>query len=83
MKKITSYVKAKTDRYLAIHDEFLDELKYSEFSNFLSSSGEKYYKNQKMLSFFQNINTYIAGLQDALQLIEILDSNHNRLKSSI
>lgn len=62
MKKITSYVKAKTEKCLAIHDEYQDNFHYNEFSDFLSSFAEKHYKNEKMLAFFQNLNESIVGV---------------------
>ena len=73
MKKITSYVKAKTDKCLAIHDEYLDEFHNCEFGIFLSSTAEKHYKNEKMLAFFQNINIYIGDLTKE-ELAEYLET---------
>ncbi len=73
MKKITSYVKAKTDRYLAIHDEFRDELNYCEFGDFLSSSAEKHYKNKRMLAFFQRLNASIDGVTKEM-LVDYLEN---------
>ena len=34
MKKITSYVKAKTEKCLAIHDEYQDDFHYIAFGHF-------------------------------------------------
>ena len=42
MKKITAYVKAKTERCLAIHDDYQDNFHYNEFGDFLSSLAEKH-----------------------------------------
>ena len=73
MKKITSYVKAKTEKYLVIHDEIQDEFHYSEFGNFLSSNAEKHYKNEKMLAYFQNLNTTIGDVTKE-ELVEYLET---------
>lgn len=73
MKKITSYVKTKTEKCLAIHDDYQDEFHYCEFGTFLSSSAEKYYKNEKMLAYFQNLNTSIGGVTKE-ELVEYLET---------
>jgi hypothetical protein len=59
MENITAYVKEKTEKCIAIHDEYLDAFNNSEFDTFLSLIAEKHYKNEKMLTFFRNLNTYI------------------------
>jgi hypothetical protein len=73
MKKITSYVKAKTEKCLAIHDDYQDNFHYNEFGDFLSSLAEKHYKNEKMLDFFRNINDSISGVTKA-ELVEYLET---------
>lgn len=73
MKKVTSYVKAKTEKLLAIHDDYQDEFHYNEFGDFLSSSAEKHYKNKKMLEYFQNLNTSIGGVTKK-ELVEYLET---------
>ena len=73
MKKITSYVKAKTEICLAIHDEYQDNFHYNEFGDFLSSLAEKHYKNEKMLAFFQNLNASIGGVTKEV-LVEYLET---------
>ena len=74
MKKIISYVKAKTEKFLVIHDEYQDEFHYCEFGNFLSSTAEKHYKNEKMLAFFQTINSSIAEDAKKEELVEYLET---------
>ena len=74
MKKIKSYVKTKTEKYLAIHDEYQDLLHYGEFDSFLSSTAERHYKNEKMLSFFRNLNTSISDVTKD-ELVEYLETN--------
>lgn len=73
MKKITSYVKAKIEKCLAIHDEYQDDFHYIAFGHFLSSSAEKHYKNEKMLSFFQDLNTSIGDAKKE-ELVEYLET---------
>jgi hypothetical protein len=73
MKKITSYVKAKTEKLLAIHNEYQDNLHYNEFGDFLSSLAEKHYKNEKMLAFFQNLNASIDDVTKK-ELVEYLET---------
>lgn len=73
MKKIMSYVKAKTEKCLAIHDEYQDGFHYIDFGNFLSSLAEKHYKNEKMLAFFQNLNGSISGVTKE-ELVEYLET---------
>lgn len=72
MKKITSYIKAKTERFLVIHDECQDDFHYIEFGTFLSSIAEKHYKNEKMLAFFRNLNSSIGVKKD--ELVEYLET---------
>ena len=73
MKKITAYVKTKTEKFLVIHDEYQDEFHYCEFGNFLSSTAEKHYKNEKMLAYFQNLNTSIGDVTKE-ELVEYLET---------
>lgn len=73
MKKITSYVNAKIEKCLAIHDEYQDDFHYIAFGQFLSSSAEKHYKNEKMLSFFQDLNTSIGGAKKE-ELVDYLET---------
>lgn len=77
MKKITSYVKAKTERVLAIHDDYQDNLHYNEFGDFLSSLAEKHYKNEKMLEFFRNLNSSIDSITKE-ELVEYLETTKKR-----
>ena len=73
MKKITSYVKTKTEECLAIHDDYQDNFHYNEFGVFLSSLAEKHYKNEKMLAYFQNLNSSIDGVTKE-ELVEYLET---------
>lgn len=76
MKKIKSYVKAKTEKYLDIHDEYQDLLHYGEFGSFLLSTAESHYKNEKMLAFFRNLNTFIGVTKE--ELVEYLETTKKR-----
>ena len=73
MKKFNEYVKAKTEKFLVIHDEYQDDFHhYSEFGTFLSTIAEKHYKNEKMLAFFRNLNSSIGVAKD--ELVEYLET---------
>ena len=73
MKKITAYVKAKTEKYLVNHDEHQDDFHSCEFEIFLLSNAEKHYKNEKMLAFFQNLETSIIDVTKE-ELVEYLET---------
>ena len=73
MKKITDYIKAKTEKCLVNHDEHQDDFHYCEFETFLSSNAEKHYKNEKMLAFFRNLNTSIGDVTKK-ELVEYLET---------
>lgn len=73
MKKIKSYVKAKTEKCLVAHDEYQDDFHYIAFGQFLSSSAEKHYKNEKMLAFFRNLNDSIDSVTKE-ELVEYLET---------
>ena len=73
MKKFNEYVKAKTEKFLVIHDEYQDDFHYSEFGTFLMSFAEKHYKNEKLLSFFRNLNSSIDSVTKE-ELIEYLET---------
>lgn len=77
MKKITSYVKARTEQCLAIHDDYQDNFHYNEFGDFLSSLAEKHYKNEKMLAYFRNLNNSISGVTKE-ELAEYLETTKKR-----
>lgn len=82
MKKITSYVKAKTEKCLAIHDDYQDNFHYNEFGDFLSSFAEKHYKNEKMLAFFQNLNADIGGVtkEEVADYLETIKKGYVRAR---
>ena len=73
MKKITTYVKVRTEKCIANHHDYKYDLQYNEFSSFLSSTAEKHYKNEKMLEFFRNLNTSIDSVTKE-ELVEYLET---------
>lgn len=82
MKKITSYVKAKAEKCLAIHDDYQDNFHYIDFDTFLSSIAEKHYKNEKMLSFFQNLDASIDDVtkEDVVDYLETIKKGYVRAR---
>lgn len=76
MKKITTYVKARTEKCIAIHHDYQYDLHYNEFDSFLSSFAEKHYKNEKLLSFFRNLNSSIDSVTKD-ELVEYLETTKN------
>jgi hypothetical protein len=73
MKKITSYVKAKTKKCLANQETYQNDFHDCEFGTFLSSIAEKHYKNEKMLEVFKHINTSIVDVTKE-ELVEYLET---------
>jgi hypothetical protein len=77
MKQIKSYLKTRTEKCRAIHDEYQDDFHYNEFGDFLSSLAEKYYKNEKMLEFFQNLNASIGNVKKE-EFVDYLETTKKR-----
>jgi hypothetical protein len=73
MKKFNEYVKTMVEKCLVVKDDLQDDFHYIAFGHFLSSSAEKHYKNEKMLSFFQDLNTSIGGAKKE-ELVEYLET---------
>ena len=57
MKKFNEYVEAMIEKCEVIKDELQDDFHFIAFSIFLTNSGERYYKNGKLLSFFKDIKS--------------------------
>lgn len=80
MKKITSYVEAKTEKCLAIRDEYLDDFHDCKFGSFLSSLAEKHYKNEKMLEFFQNISIVNVTKEELVEYLETIRKRYVKVR---
>ena len=60
-----------------IKDNLDDDFGYEEFDFFLTNNAEKYYKNDKLLKFFENINIYIDETSKE-ELKEFLETSRNK-----
>ena len=70
MKKFNEYVKTMVEKCEATKDYLQDEFHFYPFGDFLPSSGEKYYKNERLLSFFKTIK---GGVNEGANREEIID----------
>lgn len=60
-----------------IKDKLEDDFSYEELDDFLTNKAEKYYKNNKLLKFFENINRYI-DMTPKEELKEFLETSRNK-----
>lgn len=70
MKKFNEYVKAMVEKCLATKDDLQDDFHFKSFGDFLTMSGEKYYKNERLLSFFKTIQ---SGVNEGAIREEVID----------
>ena len=60
-----------------IKDKLEDDFSYEDLDDFLTNKAEKYYKNNKLLKFFDNINIYI-DVTSKEELKEFLETSRNK-----
>ena len=77
MEKVKKYINEMCEKCNKIKDNLDDDFGYEEFDFFLTNNAEKYYKNNKLLKFFENINIYIDETPKA-ELKEFLEISRNR-----
>lgn len=77
MKKIKTYIKEMCEKCNKIKDKLEDDFSYEELDDFLTNKAEKYYKNNKLLKFFENINRYI-DMTPKEELKEFLETSRNK-----
>lgn len=70
MKKFTEYVNAMVEKCLSTKDDLQDDFHFNPFGDFLTKSGEKYYKNERLLSFFKTIQ---SGVNEGAIREEVID----------
>lgn len=70
MKKFNEYVNAMVEKCQVTKDDLQDDFHYNAFGIFLTNSGEKYYKNGRLLSFFKTIK---GGVNEGANREEIID----------
>ena len=72
MKKFNEYVKAMVEKCLVVKDDLQDDFHFIAFGVFLTDSGEKYYKNGRLLSFFKTIQDGVNEGANREEVIEYL-----------
>jgi hypothetical protein len=77
MENIKKYVNTMCDKCSVIKGELNYDISNEEFDFFLTFSAEKYYKNNKMLKFFENIKIYIDETSKE-DLKEFLETSKNK-----
>ena len=70
MKKFNEYVNAMIEKCEVTKDELQDDFHFNKFSDFLTNSGERYYKNGRLLSFFKTIR---SGVNEGVNRDEVID----------
>ena len=82
MKKFNEYVKTMVEKCEATKDYLQDEFHFYPFGDFLPSSGEKYYKNERLLSFFKTIQSGVNEGVTKEEVIEYLETTRRGYEKS-
>ena len=77
MDNIKRYVNSMCEKCHVTKDDLDNDFGNDEFEIFLTLSAEKYYKNNKMLKFFENIKIYIDETSKE-DLKEFLETSRNK-----
>ena len=77
MENIKRYVKSMCEKHSVTKDDLDNDFGNEEFELFLTLSAERYYKNNKMLKFFENIKIYIDETSKE-DLKEFLETSRNK-----
>lgn len=72
MKKFNEYVKKMVEKCEVVKDDLQDDFHHIAFGVFLTDSGEKYYKNGHLLSFFKTIQDGVNEGANREEVIEYL-----------
>ena len=70
MKKFNEYVKAMVEKCEVVKDDLQDDFHLGSIGDFLALSIEKYYKNERLLSFFKTIQ---SGVNDGANREEVIE----------
>lgn len=70
MKKFNEYVKTMVEKCLVVKDDLQDDFHLDSIGDFLAMSVEKYYKNERLLSFFKTIQ---SGVNDGANREEVIE----------
>ena len=77
MENIKRYVKSMCEKHSVTKDDLDNDFANDDFALFLTLSAERYYKNNKMLKFFENIKIYIDETSKE-DLKEFLETSRNK-----
>jgi hypothetical protein len=72
MKKFNEYVKMMVEKCEVTKDDLQDDFHFSSIGDFLALSVEKYYKNDRLLSFFKTIQSGVNEGANREEVIEYL-----------
>jgi hypothetical protein len=72
MKKFNEYVKTMVEKCLVVKDDLQDDFHLGTIGDFLALSVEKYYKNERLLSFFKTIQSGVNEGANREEVIEYL-----------
>ena len=72
MKKFNEYVKTMVAKCLVVKDDLQDDFHLGSIGDFLAMSVEKYYKNERLLSFFKTIQSGVNEGANREEVIEYL-----------
>ena len=72
MKKFNEYVKTMVEKCLVVKDDLQDDFHLESIGDFLAMSVEKYYKNERLLSFFKTIQSGVNEGANREEVIEYL-----------
>ena len=70
MKKFNEYVKTMVEKCEVTKDDLQDDFHLDSIGDFLAMSIEKYYKNERLLSFFKTIQ---SGVNDGANRKEVIE----------
>ena len=74
MKKFNEYVKTMVEKCLVVKDNLQDDFHFDSIGDFLAMSVEKYYKNERLLSFFKTIQSGVNEGANREEVIEYLET---------
>ena len=74
MKKFNEYVKTMVEKCLVVKDDLQDDFHLDSIGDFLALSVEKYYKNERLLSFFKTIQSVVNECENRDEVIEYLET---------
>lgn len=74
MKKFNEYVKTMIEKCEVTKDDLQDDFHLGSIRDFLSMYVDRYYKNDRLLSFFKTIQSVVNECDDRDEVIEYLET---------